>query len=71
MKTIRTIIKSNWINNVCKLVLVGGFILSSYTPVLAGPPGPPGVPLDGGASFLIAAAVGYGMKTMAGKEKEQ
>jgi hypothetical protein len=32
--------------------------------LFAAPPPPPGVPIDGGISFLIIAAVGYGASKM-------
>jgi hypothetical protein len=36
----------------------------------ASPPPPPGVPLDGGISFLVIAAVGYGAHKIS-KDKNQ
>lgn len=68
MKNIRKITQHNWNKNVVRMAIIAGLLLTSQTQVWAGPPGPPGVPLDAGVSFLIAAAVGYGVKTMAGEK---
>jgi hypothetical protein len=38
---------------------------------LAGPPAPPGVPIDGGLSALIALGVGYGAKQLLQNENEE
>ena len=36
-----------------------------------GPPPPPGVPIDGGVSLLVAAAVGYGVVKMRQKNQSE
>lgn len=46
----------------------GGFQTKSM-PTLPGPP--PDIPLDGGASLLLAAGVGLGAATMARKKKKK
>lgn len=70
MKAIKSIINHRWTSNIIfNLVLINLFMFVDLSPLLAGPPAPPGVPLDGGASLLAAAAIAYGAKTMTGKEE--
>jgi hypothetical protein len=45
------------------------FVLVLCPQLFAAPPPPPGVPIDGGISFLIVAAVGYGASKMSKEEK--
>jgi len=51
-------------NRVFKTTLIIAFLFNFNPLLIAGPPQPGGVPLDGGVSFLIIAAVGYGAKKM-------
>jgi hypothetical protein len=56
----KRIMKNNVIIKTIKwgMAISMAFLLYSY--IYAAPPPPPGVPLDGGISFLIISAVGYG-----------
>jgi hypothetical protein len=61
-------------NTVSLILMVCAFCLSSF-PVLAQPVAPPvpfdAIPLDGGASLLIAAGVGFGVKKIIDYRKAQ
>jgi len=71
MKNIKSSIRNIRIGNIIfNLILINLFMFIDISSLLAGPPGPPGVPLDGGVSLLAAAAIAYGAKTMI-KEKEK
>ena len=47
-----------------RLITTLALLFALCPQLLAAPPPPPGVPLDGGISFLIIAAVGYGASKM-------
>lgn len=56
--------------NFLQLTLAVGFIASAL--VLFAQPGmqaPPGIPIDGGLSALIAGGVGYGVKKMRDRKR--
>jgi len=44
-------------------LFIGGFVYSQGPPP---PPPPPGLPIDGGLVFLLALALGYGIKKVKG-----
>jgi hypothetical protein len=70
MKNIKSSIHNIIISNITfNLVLINLFMFINLSSLLAVPPVPPGVPLDGGVSLLAAVAIAYGVKTMS-KEKE-
>lgn len=56
-------------NIIFNLILINLFMFIGLTPLFAGPPGPPGVPLDGGISLLAAAAIIYGTKSLKDEKK--
>ena len=60
MKPLKMKIK---INKILLTVFFMLFILVAYAkdPPLPGPPPPPGLPIDGGLSFLIAIGIAFGV----------
>jgi hypothetical protein len=52
------------------ILLALGLVIFINNIAYAGPPAPPGVPIDGGISVLIALSVGYGAKQILQKEDE-
>ena len=46
-------------------------MFNSTTPMTPPPPPTPGVPIDGGAGFLLAAGVGYGLREIRKRRKKE
>lgn len=60
----------NNIQKISQSILTIIIFLGSYNYAIAGPPPPPGVPIDGGVSILAAAAIGYGAYKMRKRKEE-
>jgi hypothetical protein len=69
-------------NKLPKLAFITGFTLISYCTFAQGPgtggptPGPPNspptdIPIDGGASLLIAGGVAFGLKKLRDRRRKQ
>lgn len=54
-----------------KFIFTLGFSLIASFLHAQGGPNPPGVPIDGGLSILLAAGLGYGAKKMYDSQKDK
>lgn len=61
----------NLTSKIVKIVSVFALLFVLQPQLFAAPPPPPGVPIDGGLSFLVVAAVGYGATKFHKKEAEE